>query len=352
MLVRETEKKQRKLEKVERDQILLEGGNPDEVFLKRQRIEMFKKTKAAFTKKQRERQLQIVSQLLKESRMQKRLETKFSKSHWHNREQAPHPSKRNLHLQKKRKVTMLHVGSGAVDTEEEAPANGRKDGEESAGKPGEGEKNKEVHFDSSDEESRFDDHLQETKSTAKIASEENLAEPEIQGLWERKRRMVTLSGGGEGGGEKGQEGGKVESKAEREMKESAMEKLRKSVVVKQVAAGREFKVSGKVVFCLSINSHSEEIASKKYVPTAQSMFEHELCAVYTVCSLDVNKSCQFCECSCQIWHRQSLMNIRNCRNSFGREELLKDENCLRSDKIGNFWVYCRLQQLVTSAIAQ
>jgi len=117
MLVRETEKKQRKLEKVERDQILLEGGNPDEVFLKRQRIEMFKKTKAAFTKKQRDRQLQIVSQLLKESRMQKRLETKFSKSHWHNREQAPHPSKRNLHLQKKRKVTMLHAGSGAVDVE-------------------------------------------------------------------------------------------------------------------------------------------------------------------------------------------------------------------------------------------
>ena len=280
MLVRETEKKQRKLEKVERDQILLEGGNPDEVFLKRQRIEMFKKTKAAFTKKQRKRQLQIVSQLLKESRMQKRLETKFSKSHWHNREQAPHPSKRNLHLQKKRKVTMLHDGSGAVDMEEEAPANGRKDGEESAGKSGEGEKNKEVHFDSSDEESRFDDHLRETKSTAKITSEENLAEPEIQGLWKRKRRMVTLSGGGEGGGEKGQEGGKVESKAEREMRESAMEKLRKSVVVKQVAAGREFKVSGEVVFCLSINSHSEEVASK-YVPTAQSMFEHELCVQFT-----------------------------------------------------------------------
>ena len=41
----------------------------------------------------------------------------------------------------------------------------------------------------------------------------------------------------------GGEVGKVESKAEREMRKGVMEKLRKSVVVKQVAAGREFKVS-------------------------------------------------------------------------------------------------------------
>ena len=39
-------------------------------------------------------------------------------------------------------------------------------------------------------------------------------------------------------------------------------------------------VPSEVVFCLSINSHSEEVASK-YVPTAQSMFEHELCVQFT-----------------------------------------------------------------------
>ena len=258
MLVHENERKQRKLEKAERDQILSEGGNPDEVFLKRQRIETFKKTKHAFTKKQRERQLQIVSQLLEESQMQKKLETKFSKAHWHNREQAPHPSKRSLHLQKKRKVTTQYDGSGAVVTEGEVPAIESKGEEEvSVGKPVEGEKKKDVHFDSSDEESHLDEHLREIQTTSKLTSEENLAEPEIQGLWEKKR-TVTLSGGGEGRGEGGRGGGKVESKAEREMREGAMEKLRKSVVVKQVAAGREFKVSGEVVFCprLRVSTHS------------------------------------------------------------------------------------------------
>ena len=124
---------------------------------------------------------------------------------------------------------------------------------------GKEEKRREIDLESSDEEGHFGERLQ--TGAMKTTSEESLAKPEIQGLWERSERKATLSGGrgGEGEGDEGKVGeggvGKVESKAEREMREGVMEKLRKSVVVKQVAAGREFKVSGEhCVVCCTINS--------------------------------------------------------------------------------------------------
>ena len=249
MLVHEKEKKRRKLEKAEKARILAEGGNPDEVFLKRQRAEAFEKNREEFERKQRERQLEIVSQLLEERKIQKRLEAKLSKSHWHDKGQAPHSSKRRtLHLRKKQRVALKH----SVALEGDAPAI---DGEAIAVDGGDGkeEKKREIDLESSDEEGHFVERLQ--TGAMKPTSEESLAKPEIQGLWERSERKVTLSGGrggeGEGGGGKVGEGGvgKVESKAEREMREGVMEKLRKSVVVKQVAAGREFKVSGEHYIC-------------------------------------------------------------------------------------------------------
>ena len=248
MLVHEKEKKRKKLEKAEKARILAEGGNPDEVFLRRQRAEAFEKNREEFEKKQRERQLEIVSQLLEERKIQKRLEAKLSKSHWHGKGQVPHPSKRrNLHLRKKQRVAL----KDSVVLEGEAPA--IIDGDATTVDEDEGkEKRREIDLESSDEEDHFGGQLQ--TGAMKATSEETLAKPEIQGLWERSERKVTLGGGWggerEGGGGTvgggtvgGGEVGKVESKAEREMRKGVMEKLRKSVVVKQVAAGREFKVS-------------------------------------------------------------------------------------------------------------
>ena len=243
MLVHEKEKKRKKLEKAEKARILAEGGNPDEVFLRRQRAEAFEKNREEFEKKQRERQLEIVSQLLEERKIQKRLEAKLSKSHWQGKGQVPHPSKRrNLHLRKKQRVAL----KDSVVLEGEAPA--IIDGDAAAVDEDEGkEKRREIDLESSDEEDHFGGQLQ--TGAMKATSEETLARPEIQGLWERSERKVTLGRGwgGEGEGGGGTVGGggvgKVESKAEREMRKGVMEKLRKSVVVKQVAAGREFKVS-------------------------------------------------------------------------------------------------------------
>ncbi len=64
-----------------------------------------------------------------------------------------------------------------------------------------------------------------------LVDDEVLAEPEIRGLWDKS---------GRGRGER--ERGEPLSKLVKEMKERAMESLKTSVVVKQVAAGREFQV--------------------------------------------------------------------------------------------------------------
>ena len=120
-----------------------------------------------------------------------------------------------MHKQKKRRRQKVDVESVVTTPKEEASAIRDKDEEE------------EPH--SSDEE---DSNIQSPhREVATISdSEESLAKPEIKGLWEKKASQKEASQG---------EG---VSKMEREMMEEAMEKLRKSVVVKQVAAGREFKV--------------------------------------------------------------------------------------------------------------
>ena len=65
---------------------------------------------------------------------------------------------------------------------------------------------------------------------------ESLAEPEIRGLWDHTQF-------GKAGRDKDGIPRKHKSKAEMDMMRDAMDKLRKSTVITQVAAGKEFKVS-------------------------------------------------------------------------------------------------------------
>ena len=105
--------------------------------------------------------------------------------------------------------------------------------------------------DSSDEE--FSSHPV-SGITLRSLDEESLEEPDIRGLWEKaptvKKKQFGLSGGE--GNEKGKQGVKRNrSKAEIEMMKTAMDKLKKSAIIKQVAGGREFKVH-KVSMYMSI----------------------------------------------------------------------------------------------------
>ena len=102
MLVRERGKRQNQQDTEERDRILAGGGNPDEVFLKRKRVEDFEKKREEFNQQERERQVEIVSRLLVESKVRKRVERQLGKAHWHNRQQVsgytPPSSIMNLNL--------------------------------------------------------------------------------------------------------------------------------------------------------------------------------------------------------------------------------------------------------------
>lgn len=216
MLKREKEKKKKKQDDAEREKIIASGGNPDEVFLRRKRLAEFEKSREDFKKRQEQRQLEIVSQLLEEDKVKKRMEKLYSKPHWHERQELPHPTKRKtgkrLGRKSKARLAVSHDEDDTIGVLDE---------------PDKGE-----GVGSSDEEAPG--HQDDDGITLTPLHDEVLAEPEIRGLWEDNPVIKKQSHDG---------GVKREmSKAEMEMMRTAMEKLRRSVVVKQVAAGREFKV--------------------------------------------------------------------------------------------------------------
>ena len=219
MLRNEENKKLKEQERRERERILAEGGNLEEVFLMRKRATQFEKQKKNFKEKQNQRQLEIVSKLIEEEKLQKRLEKVQSKSHWHSRQQRPHPSKRNLQAgTKKRKKweisdDQIVPGSNAeMDVQEGDAVSEAKVDEK-----------KQPAVDSSDEEFGGD--------LVDLGTLGSRVEPDIKG-----EDPAVKKGEGEGAIKR------EKSKAELEMMQRAMEKLKKSAVIKQVAGGREFKV--------------------------------------------------------------------------------------------------------------
>jgi hypothetical protein len=146
-----------------------------------------------------------------------------SKSHWHSRQQRPHPSKRNLQTgakkRKKREISddqSVLASNATLDVQEEGVAMSEEV------KMEEKSRSKLLAVDSSDEE--FDGDLLDHSSFDKP---ENKGDDPV--VWREE---------GEGEGLVKRE----KSKAELEMMQRAMEKLKKSAIIKQVAGGREFKV--------------------------------------------------------------------------------------------------------------
>jgi hypothetical protein len=146
-----------------------------------------------------------------------------SKSHWHSRQQRPHPSKRNLQAgakkRKKREISdeqRVLASNATLDVQEVGIAVSEE------AKMEEKSRSKLLAVDSSDEE--FDGDLLDRSSLDKPENKgDDLVvwreEGESEGLVKREK-----------------------SKAELEMMQRAMEKLKKSAIIKQMAGGREFKV--------------------------------------------------------------------------------------------------------------
>lgn len=240
MLRNEQSKKMKELEKMEREKIVSEGGNPEEVFLMRKRAGEFEKHREMFKARQNERQLEIVTKLLEEGKQKKRMEREQSKSHWHGRQKPrPHPSKRNLNASANRKLVkneVIHKQSGTSDSKDDAVVEISVDGENDIKHP-----NKETYSDEDDVGVQLVDDV-----TLEQLDEESVLVPEIRGHWGtaplvKKKHDGTSQLQDVGVGKK--EGMKREkSKAEIEMMKRAMDKLKKSAIVKQVAGGKEFKV--------------------------------------------------------------------------------------------------------------
>ena len=236
MLRNEESKKLKEEERRERERILAEGGNPEEVFLMRKRASQFEKEKKDFKEKQNQRQLEIVSKLLEEEKLQKRLEKVQSKSHWHSRQQRPHPSMRNLQAgnkkRKKREISddqSILTSSAGQDVQEGDAVSEAKLEEKS--------KRKQLALDSSDEEFGGD-LLDRSKLGSLDRAKDSRVEPEI-----KTEDPLVKREGGKGEGQVKRE----KSKAEMEMMQRAMEKLKKSAIIKQVAGGREFKVRKAII---------------------------------------------------------------------------------------------------------
>ena len=231
MLRTEQSKKLKEEEKRERERILAEGGNPEEVLLMRKRASQFEKEKQELKVKQNQRQLEIVSKLLEEGKMQKRLERVTSKSHWHARQQKPHPSKRNLHAgakKRKKRDVSDDQSIGSDNQEIDDTVNEAKLEEES--------KSRQLAKDSSDEE--FDGDLLGDIMLSGLDKDSRM-ELEIKG-----EDPVVKKGDGEGPVKR------EKSKVEMEMMKRAMDKLKKSAIIKQVAGGREFKVRTQYDHCV------------------------------------------------------------------------------------------------------
>ncbi len=214
LLRRERERQQKGREEAERRRILENRGNPEEVFLRRRRMEQFQDKLEEYKKRQKERKLDIVAKLLKEDRATKQvghlqLPTVLSSAKKRRKRRGTRPPP----------PLLQEVAPGDHQVEPKS-------------------------LDSDLSEDEDEESISLNTKNIKI-----IIEPEIKGLWEKQTPTTEPGGGGGGSGGGGDSGGAVEekssfvrSKAEEKMMKEAMTKLRKNIIVKQMAAGKEFKV--------------------------------------------------------------------------------------------------------------
>lgn len=232
LLKHEKERKEQIKKDNEWKEILEDGGNPEEVFLRRKRLQQFHDKLDEFKKRQRERKLDIVVKLLEEEKSLRREMKRISPEKMH---KIPYPIKLDslIHKIKKKKkrrrkkksdeLTVSEEGEMKID--EATPESESSNEEETA----EEEKKKPLV------------HVPQSSKSIK-----SIMEPEIRGLWEKDPaikdtlpscREVILDKEGKCKVEK-----RGPSKAEQQIMKRTLTNLRKSITVKQVAAGREFKV--------------------------------------------------------------------------------------------------------------
>lgn len=238
LLKQEREKKRQISVELEKNKILEENGVPEEHFLRKKRLQQFQSMLETFKKKQGERKLDIVQKLLREEKSKR-----------------PRQDKEQSSSNKHRKRQALTAPSGP--RAERAPTGNKVEMVDEATE----QVMSEVTCDT--------EQKVVSKTPAKDTPPVDMVEPEIRGLWDRKgkqsvwesrlspgdRRFTigaigalrkSLSEGDSSQEECSGLGRPVKrdmSKAELRIMKKAMEKLRRSRVHDQIAAGRKFKAS-------------------------------------------------------------------------------------------------------------
>lgn len=250
LLKQKRDQKQQSLYEAERKRVLQEKGIPEEHFLRKKRLKQFQSMLERFKKKQEERKLDIVDKLIMEDKLNKRAKKKLP------HDDSPHSKPSKTKKREKRKSLPAPSGSNSTETNTDTNTDANTEAEiqgidlQSSGS-------------TSDTEELTGSHLLYGKHPTTVV------EPEIRGLWEAltpvsKREVSLINRSGDGTAEDGEgnsddrQGRSVKmepSKAELLILKKAMEKLRKNKISKQIAAGREFKVTPQFfVFC----THKQE----------------------------------------------------------------------------------------------
>ncbi|KAL8571941.1 hypothetical protein ACOMHN_026153 [Nucella lapillus] len=240
-----SETAQKEADDAERRSILSEGGNPDQVMLVKKRQEEQGKKRQEFVANQTQQQMKIMDRILtEERRMKKRKKTQpqlWNEPKWEKSQRVP------PHQPTPIKFFDSYVKS---TTEESAPTSA--DPVFRSVTADEDEKQ--------DEEKDFiDDSVVRHDSSDSSDNEQNdedvedLAQPEFAGLWEQHRPYrlpKDMDGGSNSASSTSSSSAAVTgssatrppgaSKMEREILSRTLEKHRQGIVVKQVAAGREF----------------------------------------------------------------------------------------------------------------
>ena len=265
LLREERERRGKEREEEERRGILARGGNPVEEALREKRMREFEEGREALKRRVEEGKLKIVEKLLDEERRGERTQQQQhgeEEGHTPNAAVSRHgqqPSHRSMvgrwkahrrHKEERSKnCSEKQSGRERVPLEGNTPCEGGVPANEvdvpisEGGAPGRGGGGLGEGGDSTSSESDDGDLGMVYDKVPNGEELESLAEPEIRGLWD------TTTGGHKRVGLKveddtGAHLGVQRNKTEQEMMSRTMESLRQSLVSKQVAGGKEFKVHG------------------------------------------------------------------------------------------------------------
>ncbi|XP_064642380.1 cilia- and flagella-associated protein 74-like [Lineus longissimus] len=225
-------------EELQRQAIMADGGNPDEVLIIQKRLEKFEKEKEAHLAKQRQNEVEIVNRILiEEKRMKKR--KKQQPLLWNDpkRENAkivpPHPRPK-LQIFEEARLSTLQCTEETDAEKMESVCASLATGDKEEPIP------VIIGADSSDDDAKFVPAGSLTRNDLPASDSEtegalDLAKPEFEGLWNQHKPYKVPKDVDAGPKVPGA------SKMEQEILQSVLEKHRAGIVKKQVVVGKEFK---------------------------------------------------------------------------------------------------------------